>query len=75
MEIAVKIMGLCCSANSSHLRTKHFICECDEYEHVLFQILTGTSTDAQYLRNNYRWYFLPNVNPDGYEYSWTSVSL
>jgi len=37
--------------------------------YVIDQILTGTSADAQYLRSNFRFYIVPNLNPDGYEYS------
>jgi carboxypeptidase A2 len=40
--------------------------------YIIDQILTGTSTDAVYLRNNFRWYIIPNLNPDGYEYCWTN---
>jgi len=40
--------------------------------YVIDQILTGTSTDATYLRNNFRFYIVPNLNPDGYEYCWTN---
>jgi len=43
--------------------------------YVIDQILTGTSADAQRMRNNYRWYILPNHNPDGYEYTWTNDRL
>jgi hypothetical protein len=43
--------------------------------YVIDQILTGTSADAVRMRNNYRWYILPNHNPDGYEYSWTNDRL
>jgi hypothetical protein len=39
--------------------------------YIIDQILTGTSADAVDMRNNYRWYILPNGNPDGYVYSWT----
>jgi len=40
--------------------------------YIIDQILTGTSADAQYLRNTFRWYIVPNVNPDGYEFCWTN---
>jgi len=43
--------------------------------YIVDQILTGTSADAAYLRNNYRWYIVPNLNPDGYEYTWTNDRL
>jgi hypothetical protein len=43
--------------------------------YIMDQILTGTSADAQYLRNTYRWYIVPNLNPDGYEYCWTNDRL
>jgi hypothetical protein len=42
---------------------------------IIDEILTGTSSDAEYLRSNYRWYFLPNVNPDGYQYTWIGDRL
>jgi len=40
--------------------------------YIIDQILTGTSADAQYLRSSFRWYIVPNLNPDGYEYCWTN---
>jgi murein tripeptide amidase MpaA len=43
--------------------------------YIIDQILSGTSADAIYLRNNFRWYFLPTANPDGYEYTWTGDRL
>lgn len=43
--------------------------------YIIDQILTGTSSDAVYMRNNYRWYIVPNLNPDGYEYCWTNDRL
>jgi len=43
--------------------------------YIIDQILTGTSADAQFMRNNYRWYIVPNLNPDGYEYTWTNDRL
>lgn len=43
--------------------------------YIADQILTGTSTDAVYLRNNFRFYIVPNLNPDGYEYTWTNDRL
>lgn len=39
---------------------------------IIEEILTGTSADAVYLRNNFRWYIIPNLNPDGYEYCHTN---
>ena len=39
------------------------------------QVLYGTDVDDVYLRDNYRWFILPNLNPDGYEYATTTVSL
>jgi hypothetical protein len=39
--------------------------------YIIDQILTGSSADAQYLRNSFRWYFVPTLNPDGYEFCWT----
>jgi len=43
--------------------------------YIIDQILTGTSADAVRLRENYRWYILPNANPDGYEHTWNSDRL
>jgi murein tripeptide amidase MpaA len=43
--------------------------------YIVDQILTGTSADAVDMRNNYRWFILPNANPDGYEYTWTNDRL
>jgi len=40
--------------------------------YIIDEILTGTSTDAAYMRNTYRWYIIPNLNPDGYEFSHTN---
>jgi hypothetical protein len=40
--------------------------------YIVDQILFGTSNNAISLRTNYRWYILPNANPDGYTYSWTT---
>jgi hypothetical protein len=43
--------------------------------YIIDQILTSNSADAIYLRNNFRWYFVPNLNPDGYEFCWTGDRL
>lgn len=32
-----------------------------------------TDENAKHLMEKYDWYFVPVVNPDGYEYSWTNV--
>jgi carboxypeptidase A2 len=40
--------------------------------YIIDQILVGTSADAVDMRTNYRWYILPNGNPDGYVYTWTT---
>jgi len=40
--------------------------------YIIDEILTGTSADAQYLRSNFRFYIIPNLNPDGYEHTWTN---
>jgi hypothetical protein len=40
--------------------------------YIVNEILSGTSADAVDMRTNYRWYILPNANPDGYVYSWSS---
>ena len=31
------------------------------------------SEEATFLRDNFRWYIVPNVNPDGYVYTWLKV--
>ena len=33
-----------------------------------------TDTDVQHMIDHYDWHFLPVVNPDGYEFTWTDVS-
>jgi carboxypeptidase A2 len=43
--------------------------------YIIDEILFGDSQEAVRLRTNYRWYFAPNINPDGYEYTWTSDRL
>jgi carboxypeptidase A2 len=43
--------------------------------YIIDQILTGTSADAQYLRTSFRWYIVPNLNPDGYEHCHTADRL
>jgi hypothetical protein len=35
---------------------------------IIDEILNGVSADAQYLRTSFRWYIVPNLNPDGYEF-------
>jgi hypothetical protein len=37
--------------------------------YVAFKIANGKDELSQKLRSKYRWYFLPVVNPDGYDYS------
>jgi carboxypeptidase A2 len=43
--------------------------------YVIDQILNGNSASAINMRTNYRWYILPNANPDGYQYTWSSDRL
>ena len=43
--------------------------------HILETILTDSSAEAQDLRDNYRIYIAPNMNPDGYVYTWTTVRM
>jgi len=43
--------------------------------YIVDQIITGTSSDAVFMRNNFRWFIIPNINPDGYEYTWTNDRL
>ncbi len=34
----------------------------------------GTDEEATRLMDNFNWYILPVFNPDGYDYTWTTVS-
>ncbi len=47
-------------------------------ELFLFQIITNYGSSSNpfltYLLDNYDFVFIPVVNPDGYEYTWTTVS-
>ncbi|KAI0215296.1 Carboxypeptidase B [Lamellibrachia satsuma] len=38
--------------------------------YLIHRILFGKDRDAMYLRNNFRWYIVPNANPDGYDFTW-----
>jgi len=38
--------------------------------YIIDQILTGISDDSVFLRTNFRFFIVPNLNPDGYEYTW-----
>jgi hypothetical protein len=40
--------------------------------YIIDQIVSGTSSDAQYLRNNFRFHVNFNANPDGYDYTFDS---
>lgn len=42
--------------------------------HFPLQLLNDDSEGIQFLRDNYRWYVVPNINPDGYVHTWTKVS-
>ena len=37
-------------------------------------MLKEDTEDAAYLRDNFRWYIVPNINPDGYVHTWTKVT-
>ena len=38
------------------------------------QLLDGSDRIARQLVNQYRWYILPLANPDGYVFTWTTVT-
>ena len=42
----------------------------------MLQMLTGYGNNEEVTRllDKFDWYFLPVMNPDGYDYSWTNVS-
>lgn len=40
--------------------------------YIIDQILNGNTLDAMYLRANFRFYIVPTLNPDGYDYTWTT---
>ena len=35
----------------------------------------GSDDDATHLLDNYDFHIVPVMNPDGYDYTWTNVSL
>ena len=41
------------------------------------QLIDGYETDntVRPLVDNHDWYIMPMINPDGYEYTWTTVSV
>jgi len=39
---------------------------------IVERIFKGTDADAVHFRESYDWYFLPNMNPDGYLYTWAT---
>ncbi|ELU02646.1 hypothetical protein CAPTEDRAFT_114386, partial [Capitella teleta] len=39
------------------------------FHYSYFQVLFAD--DTQFLRDNFRWIIAPNINPDGYAYTWT----
>ena len=42
---------------------------------VMWQLVKGGDANAIELTDLYDWYFVAVVNPDGYEYTWTTVSI
>jgi hypothetical protein len=73
-----EIIGLTINANTnlpgfwidSNIHAREWISSATTL-YIIDQILTSNTADAVYLRQNFRWYFVPNLNPDGYEFSWT----
>lgn len=41
--------------------------------YILNQLLTSTDPSIQEIAKNYNWYIFPVANPDGYEYTHTTV--
>jgi len=42
---------------------------------MLIQLSQGGDDDAVRLVDQYNWYIMPVVNPDGYSFSFTDVSI
>lgn len=42
--------------------------------YFLNELITSNRTEIRYLADNFDWVIVPIVNPDGYEYTHTSVS-
>jgi len=43
--------------------------------YILHQLLNSTNSDVRTLAENHDWYIFPVFNPDGYEYTHTTVNL
>jgi len=42
---------------------------------ILNQLLTSNDADIRFIAENFDWYVFPSVNPDGYQYSHTTVRI
>ena len=42
---------------------------------ILNQLLTSTEADIRFIAENFDWYVFPSTNPDGYQYSHTTVRM
>ena len=42
---------------------------------TLLQLARGGDSDAERLVDQYDWYIMPVVNPDGYSFTFTDVSI
>jgi len=42
---------------------------------VCIQLARGGDSDAVRLVDNYNWYIMPVVNPDGYSFTFTNVRI
>lgn len=42
--------------------------------YILNELLRSDDLDVREIAESYDWYFFPSVNPDGYEYTHTTVS-
>jgi len=47
----------------------------DDVMCTLVQLARGGDSDAERLVDQYDWYIMPVVNPDGYSYTFTNVSI
>ncbi|PSN45353.1 Zinc carboxypeptidase A 1 [Blattella germanica] len=39
---------------------------------ILNELITSTDSDVRFIAENFDWYIFPSVNPDGYQYSFTT---
>lgn len=43
--------------------------------YILNEFLTSRNADVRNVAESYDWYFFPSINPDGFEYTHTTVCL